>query len=315
MIHVEQHGPVIAIRMARSFLGRPLYWTAAYWVDGLLIDSGPACTAQELLRMLEQVHVDRIVVTHGHEDHIGGLFSVHKRYPHAPIYASLRALPFIIEPAAIGMQLYRRLVWGLPLPVVDVHPLDELDDVVKTPDYLFRVIETPGHSCDHISLFEPNQRWLFCGDAYIGGQDRTWAREFDMFGVISSLRTLASLRPERLFPGSGNVRRTPLPDLHDKIGGLMRLNKEVARLNAAGMSVPEMVVCLLKGETSFRLWTGGHFSGANLIEACLSYNALMRPKSEAATNPPPPGSQQDPITPDSTDSSPNKSADRGDIVR
>lgn len=36
MIHVEQHGPVTAIRMARSLLGRPVYWTAAYWVDGLL---------------------------------------------------------------------------------------------------------------------------------------------------------------------------------------------------------------------------------------------------------------------------------------
>ena len=37
MIHVEQHGPVVAIRMSRSFLGRPFWWTAAYWVDGVLM--------------------------------------------------------------------------------------------------------------------------------------------------------------------------------------------------------------------------------------------------------------------------------------
>ena len=42
MIHVEQHGPVLAIRMARGFLGRPLAWTTAYWVDGLLIDTRTA---------------------------------------------------------------------------------------------------------------------------------------------------------------------------------------------------------------------------------------------------------------------------------
>ncbi len=40
MIDVEQHGSITAIRMARAVLGRPLYWTAAYWIDGLLIEYG-----------------------------------------------------------------------------------------------------------------------------------------------------------------------------------------------------------------------------------------------------------------------------------
>ncbi len=95
MIQTEQHGSVTAIRMARAWLGRPLYWTAAYWVDGLLIDTGPRCTAAQLARVLEQVRVEQIVVTHGHEDHIGGLALLRQRYPSVPIYASLRTLPFI----------------------------------------------------------------------------------------------------------------------------------------------------------------------------------------------------------------------------
>ena len=53
MITVEQHGSVTVIRMARAFFGRPLYWTAAYLVDGLLIDTGPLCTASELVRVLD----------------------------------------------------------------------------------------------------------------------------------------------------------------------------------------------------------------------------------------------------------------------
>jgi glyoxylase-like metal-dependent hydrolase (beta-lactamase superfamily II) len=314
MIHVEQHGPVIAIRMARGLLGRPLYWTAAYWVDGLLIDAGPRCTAHQLVRVLEQVRVDRIVVTHSHEDHSGGLHALHARYPKATIYASQPALARIKDPARLGMQLYRRVVWGMPKSVAAVRSLDELDNVVRTPVYTFRVIETPGHSRDHISLFEPNQRWLFCGDAFIGGQDRSWARDFDMFGVLSSLRTLASLRPERLFPGSGNVRRTPQPEIHDKIGGLLRLSKDVARLDASGMSVDEMVTCLFKGESSFRLWTGGHFSAANLVEACRSYNALLAPAGNSASSERAPRPRRS-IAPNSSDSSANESADRGDMVR
>jgi hypothetical protein len=54
MIQVEQHGSVTVIRMARAVLGRPLYWTAAYWLDGLLIDAGPRCTADELVRVLDK---------------------------------------------------------------------------------------------------------------------------------------------------------------------------------------------------------------------------------------------------------------------
>jgi glyoxylase-like metal-dependent hydrolase (beta-lactamase superfamily II) len=314
MIHVEQHGPVLAIRMARGFLGRPLYWTAAYWVDGLLIDTGPRVTAAQLARVLEQVRVDRIVVTHSHEDHIGGLDLLHARYPQAAIYAPRRALPAIQDPSRLKMQLYRRVVWGKPRPLAAARSLDELDNVVRTPAYSLRVIETPGHSRDHVSFFEPNQRWLFCGDAFIGGQDRSWTREVDLFGVLSSLRTLASLRPERLFPGSGTVRRTPLPELHDKIGSLMRLAKEVARLNASGMSVEEMVVRLFKGETAFRWWTGGHFSSANLIEACRSYNALLAPDGLTGTGLKPARPVR-PAAPDSPDSSANQSADRGDAVR
>ena len=81
MIDIQQHGSVTAIRMARTFLGRPLYWTTAYWLDGLLIDSGPPCLAGELVRVVEQLGVEQIVVTHGHEDHTGGLHALRRRFP------------------------------------------------------------------------------------------------------------------------------------------------------------------------------------------------------------------------------------------
>ena len=314
MIHVEQHGPVMAIRMARGFLGRPLAWTTAYWVDGLLIDTGPRCAAPELLKVLSRVPINQIVVTHGHEDTIGGLEDVHTRFRHAPIYASYRAMQVIQEPTRLRMQLYRRLVWGVPKALKQVRALDDVDNTLRTSAYTFRVIETPGHSLDHVSLFEPNQRWLFSGDAFVGGLERSWARDSDLFSVIGSLQTLMSLRPERLFPSSGEVRRNPRPELAEKIASLQRLSKEVARLEAAGMSVDEVVNNLFKGESSLRLWTGGHFSAANLVEACRSYNTLMvATHDERAVAPR--SRLRHPVTPDSPDSSANESADRGDMVR
>jgi glyoxylase-like metal-dependent hydrolase (beta-lactamase superfamily II) len=313
MIDVEQHGSVRVFRMARAWFGRPLYWTAAYLVDGLLIDTGPACTAEQFVRVLANTTVRQIAITHAHEDHIGGLPLLRQRYPEATILAPRHAIPLIEEPARIELQPYRRLIWGTPHPSSGVCSLDEVDDRIVSGEFMLRAIETPGHSRDHVAYFEPRYRWLFSGDAYIGGRDIAWAPEFDMFSIVSSLRTMASLRPERLFPGSGSVRRTPVPDLHGKITALIQLAQDVDKLERSGCSTPEIVAMLFHGEPRIKFWTMGHFSAANLVEACRSYNAIVKPFDFEPINPP---SKAAPKRPgDMPDSPTKRSSDPGDVRR
>jgi glyoxylase-like metal-dependent hydrolase (beta-lactamase superfamily II) len=313
MIHLEQFGPVLAIRMARSILGRPLWWTAAYWVDGLLVDVGPRCTAHELVRVLRSVDVEQVVITHGHEGQIGGLPAVRRLFPEARIYASMRTLPYIEDPARIKMQFYRRLLWGTPTGFSDVLTLDAADNVIKTHNYQFRVIETPGHAPDHIALFEPVQRWVFSGDAFIYGRDETWAPEADLFGVLSSLRTLDSLHPERLFAANGRISRTPRPELHEKIGNLVRLAREVARLDADGLSTAAIVTRLFGQEPGVNFWSFGHLSALNLVEACRSYNAIFSPVASHNLLLTTANDNDEEV--DASDSSPNLSTDWGDLIR
>ena len=277
MIDVEQHGAVTAMRMARALLGRPLDWSAAYFVDGLLIDTGPACTAHELVRVLDRVNVRQIALTHSHEDNIGGLALLRQRFPEAVVYAARQALPVLEDPSLLRMQTYRRLVWGLPQGVKAVISLDDVDDRIQTPEYTLRAVETPGHTRGHVSYFEPRHRWLFTGDAFASGRDIAWAPEYDMFAIVSSLRTLASLHPERVFPSSGIVRRTPLADLHGKISGLIQLATQVKTLDANGYTTADIVQMLFQGEPRLRWWTSGHYSATNLVEACRAYNAIVEP--------------------------------------
>ena len=135
-----------------------------------------------------------------------------------------------------------------------------------------------------------------------------------MFGVISSLRTLASLRPERIFPGDGKVSRTPLPELHEKIGQLIRLAREVARLDADGQTVPEMVAHLFSRESTMNFWTWGHFSAIHLVEACRSYNAIFAPLDNQDPVHPAAAAEED-ETANPSDSSTTWSTDWGDMMR
>jgi len=73
-------------------LGRAVYYTAAYWVDGLMVDTGCSYTAKELVSAVENDDLDSIVNTHSHEDHIGANEMLSKNRG-ARIFAHDSALP------------------------------------------------------------------------------------------------------------------------------------------------------------------------------------------------------------------------------
>ena len=71
MLRLTPFGDITRFDLARTLAGRGRYWTTAYLVDGLLVDTGCAHSALELAAALADSRVDRIVNTHTHEDHIG----------------------------------------------------------------------------------------------------------------------------------------------------------------------------------------------------------------------------------------------------
>src|SRR3989442_2269832 len=71
MISSFDYGDVRYFRMARTVLGRAIYWTGVYLVDGLLVDSGPPNLARDVRRLVSELAVRQCVTTHHHEDHSG----------------------------------------------------------------------------------------------------------------------------------------------------------------------------------------------------------------------------------------------------
>jgi glyoxylase-like metal-dependent hydrolase (beta-lactamase superfamily II) len=271
MIEVEAvatPGPVVKIRVARKTYGWPAYYTAAYWVDGLLIDTGCAHTAAEFMVAIKDWRVDRVVNTHSHEDHIGANAGVQAHFQ-CPILAHPEALPILAEPRRQPLQLYRRLFWGWPQPSRG----EPVGQWIQTPRFCFRVLHTPGHSPDHICLFEPDEGWLFSGDAYIGGQDRALREGNDIQGIIRSLKRLAKLPVRTLFPGSGTVRAVGTRPLEDKFTYLEDLGDRIWTLREQGLSPLRIRWRLFGLGTPITYLTFGHFSAKRLVQSYLDADA------------------------------------------
>jgi glyoxylase-like metal-dependent hydrolase (beta-lactamase superfamily II) len=268
MLKATCYDSITRLDLARTLAGRGRYWTTAYLVDGLLIDSGCAYSAPELLAYLQDKLLIRLVNTHTHEDHIGANGPLWGERSGLEILAHPLALPVLESPRKRQpLQPYRRLIWGWPEPSKG-KPLPD-GEMLRTQNFNFRVIYTPGHSPDHICLYESERGWLFSGDLFVGGRDRTLSADSDIWGVIHSLKKIADLPLSKLFPGSAHVRENPGDELMEKITYLEKMGARALDLHSQGLGVDAIARTLFGGPMFIEVFTLGHFSRGNLVRSFL----------------------------------------------
>lgn len=133
----------------------------------LAIDPGDARPVQTFCRQ-HQLNLAAILITHHHNDHIGGVAELVATYG-CPVYGPDNpAIDTITHPLTDGMQL---TVSGL----------------------VFQILAVPGHTADHIAYYMPGR--LFCGDTLFACG---CGRVFDSTPVelYRSLQQLAGLPPQ-----------------------------------------------------------------------------------------------------------------------
>lgn len=272
MLKITHFNDVTRFDLARTLFGRGRYWTTAYLVDGLLVDTGCAFTASELTKALADIPLDGIVNTHSHEDHIGANGDLQRQRSGLVIWAHPLALPILADPRGRQpLHPYRRLMWGWPQPSQGKSVAD--GEVIETKHHCFQVIYTPGHSPDHLCLYEPNDGWLFSGDLFVGGRDRALRAGYDVWGIIASLKRISALPSTTLFAGSARVRNNPAEELAAKIAYLEEMGEQVLALHQQGRSVNEIIHALCGGPMLIEFITLGHFSRRRLVLSYLRMNS------------------------------------------
>jgi glyoxylase-like metal-dependent hydrolase (beta-lactamase superfamily II) len=201
--------------------------------DGLtIIDAGLDSAAGKVVKQLEASgrkasDVKRILITHGHPAHVGGL-------PGLKAATGARVLASAEDRAAIeGREPVERVpAEKLSGPAKMMRPPrtvlkgTEVDQEIGEGDTLpvfggLRVLHTPGHSLGHLAFWQPEKRVLFSGDVVFR---LPWLRPpfaaftVDMAQNDRSLKRLVDLEPAVVCFGHGQ----PLTEAADKLRAYAR---------------------------------------------------------------------------------------------
>jgi glyoxylase-like metal-dependent hydrolase (beta-lactamase superfamily II)/predicted DCC family thiol-disulfide oxidoreductase YuxK len=186
-----------------------LFTTVLY--DGVAVDPGSPKMRKSLERHLRRIkpRIKQVIATHAHEEHVGNLNWL-SELTGAPIYVS--------EMTAQFLRPFKKLPWvratiiGQPPDLEKPYRL--LGDALETESGQLTVIATPGHCDDHIVLYDPKEKLLLAGDAFMGSYFATPNPDVDSRKWLVSLETLMELDIEILVEGHGHIHtlRADIPD-------------------------------------------------------------------------------------------------------
>lgn len=147
-----------------------------------LVDAGTKRAPRRILAGLEHIgvapsDVTRLLVTHAHPDHVGGLATMRGRTG-ATVAVHERDAAYVregkgpvLDRSTLGGRLFRRNRGSAPTPVED----ELVDGQVLDVGGGLRVVHTPGHSPGHVALLHQASGVLITGDSIWNMRSRmTW---------------------------------------------------------------------------------------------------------------------------------------------
>ncbi|WP_433466201.1 MBL fold metallo-hydrolase [Spirillospora sp. CA-128828] len=186
---------------------------AAVWYRGVLVDPGSVRMRRSLrshLTARPSWPVTAVTATHAHEEHTGNL-----RWAADHRQASLH-LPGSVAGqvrAPTRLPAIRAFAFGTPAPVTGT--VHDSSEAIPFPGGRLEVIPAPGHSSDHVVLYDRQQRILLVGDTFIDTYFSASNAETDGTAWLATLERLLSLDFDLMVEGHGRVHtlRRDVPDI------------------------------------------------------------------------------------------------------
>lgn len=251
-----------------SWQGRAVgYDVRVFVLDGVLIDTGFPGAKDDVLDALRTLTPRGAVVTHWHEDHAGNVPALAAQalpmHMHPLCEATLRARPPI--------RAYRALVWGptdaLTTPVVPFDPAP------------LRVIHAPGHTDDHLIVWDAARGIVASGDVFLGVKVRVAHEHESPAALLETLRMIVALEPRLLLDGHRGAVRNPVELLQAKIAWMDDTIGLIVSLAERGAGAAEIQRRVLGAEAFIGIASVGEYSKRALVNAVLRERRVLGSQS------------------------------------
>jgi glyoxylase-like metal-dependent hydrolase (beta-lactamase superfamily II) len=167
--------------------------------------------------------IQEIVLTHGHEDHIGGARFIIERYG--------------------TMRVSKRPWAGFDdRHGLSITPIGE-GSVLRTEGATLRAIHAPGHAEDHLCFVLEEEGSLFSGDNVLGvGTTVIPSQGGDLREYLKSLERLLAQKPGVIYPAHGPLIQNGEAKIREYIAHrLKRENQILAALDEGPLAISEIV--------------------------------------------------------------------------
>ena len=163
----------------------------------------------------------RVILTHRHVDHLGGVAHLRERFP----------------PLPVAKMIHKDV--GLPPAVADLRD----GDVIEGHGVTLRAVHTPGHASDHLCYYLEEERALFSGDLILNGSTSVIPDDDgDLADYMASLRRVQALGVRRIYPAHGPVIEDGPAKIQEYIDHRMERERQILdALGNGARTVPEMV--------------------------------------------------------------------------
>ncbi len=190
--------------------------------------------------------IQEIVLTHGHEDHIGGARSVVERY--GDLKVSKR-------PCA-GIDEHHE---------VEITPIGE-GSIVRTEGATLRAIHTPGHAEDHLCFILEEEGSLFSGDNVLGiGTTLIPSQGGDLRQYLDSLDRLLAQKPGVIYPAHGPLIRDGEAKIREYIAHRQKREDQILdALHDHPLEIAEIVARIYAEYPPSLHWAAGESVGSHL---------------------------------------------------
>lgn len=188
--------------------------------DGVtLVDAGVPMMAKGIISFIEQLNAGpllRILLTHGHSDHVGAVKAVLNKNE-VPVYAHQMEIPYmegeIVYPRR--KKLENNLPKQLTQPLLE-DKFGELKSIGGITPFL-----TPGHSPGHVVYYHEKDQILLAGDLFTSKKGKLHQPmtmfTADMVQAVKSSSIVEQLKPKQLEVCHGNTVFHPANQLEEYV--------------------------------------------------------------------------------------------------